>query len=46
MKVFVAEDDPVIVEGLKIALSQEGYEVEAFEKYEWCHRGNKRGGAL
>ena len=31
MKVFVAEDDPVIVEGLKIALSQEGYEVEAFE---------------
>ena len=30
MRVFVAEDDPIIVEGLRIALSQEGYEVEAF----------------
>ncbi len=30
MKVLIAEDDPIIVEGLKIALSQEGYEVEAF----------------
>ena len=30
MKVLIAEDDPIIVEGLKIALLQEGYEVEAF----------------
>ncbi|WP_295089586.1 response regulator transcription factor [Ruminococcus sp.] len=30
MKVLIAEDDPIIVEGLKIALSQEGYEVDAF----------------
>lgn len=30
MRVFIAEDDPIIVEGLEIALSQEGYEVEAF----------------
>ena len=30
MRVLIAEDDPIIVEGLKIALSQEGYEVEAF----------------
>ena len=30
MKVLIAEDDSIIVEGLKIALSQEGYEVEAF----------------
>ena len=29
MKVFIAEDDPIIVEGLRIALSQEQYEVEA-----------------
>ena len=29
MKVFIAEDDPIIVEGLKIALTQEGYEVES-----------------
>ena len=29
MKVFIVEDDPIIVEGLKIALSQEQYEVEA-----------------
>ena len=31
MRVLIAEDDPIIVEGLKIALSQEGYEVVAFE---------------
>lgn len=30
MRVLIAEDDPIIVEGLKIALSQDGYEVEAF----------------
>ena len=30
MRVLIAEDDPIIVEGLKIALAQEGYEVEAF----------------
>ena len=30
MRVLIAEDDPIIVEGLKIALLQEGYEVEAF----------------
>ena len=30
MRVFIAEDDPIIVEGLKIALSQEGCDVEAF----------------
>ena len=30
MRVLIAEDDPIIVEGLKIALSQEGCEVEAF----------------
>lgn len=30
MRVLIAEDDPIIVEGLKIALSQEGYEVEAY----------------
>ena len=30
MRVLIAEDDPIIVEGLKIALTQEGYEVEAF----------------
>jgi len=29
MKVFVVEDDPIITEGLKIALGQEGYEVIA-----------------
>ena len=29
MRVFIVEDDPIIVEGLKIALSQEQYEVEA-----------------
>ena len=30
MKVFIVEDDPIIVEGLKVALSQENYEVEAY----------------
>ena len=30
MRVLIVEDDPIIVEGLKIALSQEQYEVEAF----------------
>ena len=30
MKVLIAEDDPIIVEGLKAALSQEQYEVEAY----------------
>ncbi|MCR5196695.1 MAG: response regulator transcription factor [Pseudobutyrivibrio sp.] len=30
MRVLIAEDDSIIVEGLKIALSQEGYEVVAF----------------
>ncbi len=30
MRVLIAEDDPIIVEGLKIAFSQEGYEVEAY----------------
>ncbi len=29
MKVFLVEDDPIIVEGLKIALTQEGFAVEA-----------------
>lgn len=29
MKVFIVEDDPIIVEGLTIALNQEGYEVTA-----------------
>ena len=29
MKVFLAEDDPIITEGLTISLAQEGYEVEA-----------------
>ena len=31
MRVFVLEDDPIIVEGLSIALKQEGYEVSAFD---------------
>ncbi len=31
MKVFIVEDDPIIVEGLTIALSGEGYEVCAFD---------------
>ena len=31
MKVFVVEDDPIITEGLKIALAQEGYEVFAVD---------------
>ena len=30
MKVLIVEDDPIIVEGLKVALSQEDYEVEAY----------------
>ena len=30
MKVFIVEDDPIIVEGLQVALSQENYEVEAY----------------
>ncbi len=30
MKVFIVEDDPVIVEGLRIALTQEDYEVDSF----------------
>ena len=30
MKVFIVEDDPIIVEGLKIALAQENYEVESY----------------
>lgn len=30
MKVFIVEDDPIIVEGLSIALSQEGYDVASF----------------
>ncbi|MCR4643679.1 MAG: response regulator transcription factor [Lachnospiraceae bacterium] len=30
MKVLIVEDDPIIVEGLKVALSQEEYEVEAY----------------
>ena len=30
MKVFIVEDDPIIVEGLKIALTQESYEVESY----------------
>ncbi|MBQ7059433.1 MAG: response regulator transcription factor [Firmicutes bacterium] len=29
MKIFLVEDDPIITEGLKIALSQEGYQVDA-----------------
>ncbi|MCR4586320.1 MAG: response regulator transcription factor [Lachnospiraceae bacterium] len=29
MRILIVEDDPIIVEGLKIALSQEGYEVQA-----------------
>ncbi|MBO4505896.1 MAG: response regulator transcription factor [Lachnospiraceae bacterium] len=29
MRVFLVEDDPIIIEGLKIALTQEGFEVEA-----------------
>lgn len=28
MKVLIVEDDPIIIEGLRIALSQEGYDVE------------------
>ena len=32
MKVFIVEDDPIIVEGLTIALNQEGYEVTSFDK--------------
>ena len=31
MRVFLVEDDPIIIEGLKIALTQEGYEVDASE---------------
>ena len=31
MKVFIVEDDPIIVDGLRIALSQENYEVDAYE---------------
>jgi Response regulators consisting of a CheY-like receiver domain and a winged-helix DNA-binding domain len=31
MKVFIVEDDPIIVEGLTIALSGEGYEVSSFD---------------
>ena len=31
MRVLIVEDDSIIVEGLKIALSQEGYEVETYE---------------
>ena len=31
MKAFVVEDDPIITEGLKIALAQEGYEVFAVD---------------
>ena len=30
MKVFIVEDDPIIVEGLTIALDQEGYDVSSF----------------
>ena len=30
MRVFLVEDDPIIIEGLQIALMQEGFEVEAF----------------
>lgn len=30
MKVFIVEDDPIIVEGLTIALNQEGYDVTSF----------------
>lgn len=30
MRILIVEDDTIIVEGLKIALSQEGYEVQAF----------------
>lgn len=30
MKVFIVEDDPIIVEGLTIALDQEGYDVTSF----------------
>ena len=30
MRILIVEDDPIIVEGLKIALSQEGYEVQSF----------------
>ncbi|MBR5419703.1 MAG: response regulator transcription factor [Lachnospiraceae bacterium] len=30
MRVFIAEDDPIIVEGLQVALTQENYEVEAY----------------
>ena len=30
MKVFIVEDDPIIVEGLKIALAQENYEVDSY----------------
>ena len=29
MKIFIVEDDPIIVQGLTIALTQEGYEVES-----------------
>ena len=29
MKIFLVEDDPIITEGLKIALSQEGYQLDA-----------------
>lgn len=31
MKVFIVEDDPIIVEGLTIALNQEGYDVSSFD---------------
>lgn len=31
MRVLIVEDDPIIIEGLRIALSQEGYEVEHAE---------------
>ncbi len=34
MKVLIVEDDPIIVEGLKVALSQENYEVEAYASVE------------
>jgi DNA-binding response OmpR family regulator len=30
MRVFIVEDDPIIVEGLKIALAQENFEVDSF----------------
>ena len=42
MRILTVEDEPIIVEGLKIALSQEGYEVEAFGDVKSCLKEIKK----